>query len=92
MPRASFSAGLEVFALRRTGTARMLRHVARALGGREPAPHGSVSSRSDLTELRLRSSRPVAIQVDGDYLGDRDTMLLRSVPSALRVVVAVPTA
>jgi diacylglycerol kinase family enzyme len=41
----------------------------------------------DLAELTLRSTRPVAVQVDGEPLGELDTLLVRSVPGALRVVV-----
>lgn len=87
MPRASFSSGLDVFALRRTATPRMLGHVVRVLRGREPAPHPTVRTASDVTEVALSSTRPAAVQVDGDYLGNRDSLLLASVPAALRVIV-----
>jgi diacylglycerol kinase family enzyme len=87
LPRASFCAGLDVVALRRTSTTRMLRHVARALRGREPCQHSTVATVSDAGQVILRSSRPMAVQVDGDYLGDQQTLLLRSIPAALRVVV-----
>ena len=91
LPRASFASGLELVALRRTGTAWMLRHVSRALRGREPIRHPSVTNSSDVHEVRLRATRPIAVQVDGDYLGEQDSLLLRSVPAALRVVVPAPT-
>lgn len=90
LPQACFSSGLDVVALRRTGTARMLWHVSRAFRGREPMRHPTVSTGSDVPEVSLRSTRPMAVQVDGDYLGEQETLLLRSVPGALRVVVPGP--
>lgn len=87
IPRAGFDSGLDVLALGRTGTMRMLRHASRALRGREPARHRTVRTITGASEVHLRSTRPVAIQLDGDYLGEQDTLLLRSVPSALRVIV-----
>lgn len=87
MPHASFAAGLDVFALRRTGTTRMLRHVSRALRGQEPLPHPSMQLTTDLEEIMLTATRPTAVAVDGDYVGESDVLRLRSVPSALRVVV-----
>jgi len=87
LPQAGFSSGLDVFALRRTGLTRMLRHVSRALRGREPMQHRSVRTLSDVGEVLLRADRPLAFEVDGDYLGETDTLRLTSVPAALRVVV-----
>jgi len=35
----------------------------------------------------LRADRPVAVQTDGDYLGEHQEVRLVAVPGALRVVV-----
>ena len=40
----------------------------------------------DLPWLRVTSATPVACQIDGDYLGLRDTMTFTAVPDALGVV------
>ncbi|MGI8528759.1 MAG: diacylglycerol/lipid kinase family protein [Geodermatophilaceae bacterium] len=85
-PRACFDSGLDVLALGRTGTSRMLRHAARAVRGREPLRHASVRTITDTREVSLHSTRPMALQVDGDYVGDQETLLLHSVPNALSVV------
>jgi diacylglycerol kinase family enzyme len=34
----------------------------------------------------MRSERPVAFQVDGEYVGEQETVRFRSVPRALRII------
>ena len=86
-PQASFTTGLDLFALRRLGTASTLRHLRQILSSR-PRPRGrAVLSLHDAQEFVLRADRPLAFQVDGDDLGDRTEVLFRSVPAALDVVV-----
>jgi diacylglycerol kinase family enzyme len=85
-PEASFDAGLDVFALGRTGTARMLRTVRQVLTP-DARPHGRrLHRRHDLPELVLTASRPQGWQLDGDHLGTAEALRVRSVPAALRVV------
>jgi diacylglycerol kinase family enzyme len=51
-------------------------------------PRGShVLGLHDLPEFTLRSHRPIAFQVDGDYLGKRDFVTFRAVPKAVRIVI-----
>jgi diacylglycerol kinase family enzyme len=67
-------------------TPRVLRQVLRAVrnGG---APRGRSAFRlHDQPELRFTASRPVAMQLDGEYVGDRESACFRSVANALRVV------
>jgi diacylglycerol kinase family enzyme len=40
----------------------------------------------DLAWVRITSTESIACQVDGDFLGMRDTMTFTSVPAALAVV------
>ena len=40
----------------------------------------------DLAVLTLTADRPVAFQIDGEYVGEREQVSFRSVPDALRVV------
>ena len=85
-PEASLDAGLDVFAMGRTGPLGMLRTLAKALA-REPGTHGrSVHRRHDLEELTLTADRPLGWQLDGDHLGAATGLRVRHVPAALRVV------
>jgi diacylglycerol kinase family enzyme len=36
--------------------------------------------------LTVRSARPIALQVDGEYLGETEAVKFQFVPQALRVV------
>lgn len=86
-PAASFDTGLDVFGLRRLGTVRTLRHLAQILA-HQPAPRGrDVLAGHDLARIELTSTVPMPFQLDGEDLGDRTAVTLRSVPSALRVLV-----
>jgi diacylglycerol kinase family enzyme len=86
-PAASFETGLDVFGLRTLGTMGTLRHVPQIIGDR-PRPRGRrVVLLHDLPELTLSCEEPLPLQVDGDDLGDRTSVRMRSVPSALSVLV-----
>jgi len=86
VPGATFDTALDLFALRRTGTVRMVGHALRGLRGGGPSAHRSVRTVLGAREVVLRAERPVGVQVDGDYIGQRDSLRLRSVPAALRIV------
>jgi diacylglycerol kinase family enzyme len=86
-PEASFDTGLDFVALRRLGTVSTLRHVRQILqpGSR---PRGrDVATGHDLAELTVWADRPVALQLDGEPLGERMSVHLRAHPEALSVVV-----
>ncbi|HEX7104558.1 MAG TPA: diacylglycerol kinase family protein [Acidothermaceae bacterium] len=84
-PEASFDTGLDVFALRSLRLATTALTVRRLFTGR--APRGrAVVSRHDQARLKFRARRPIAVQVDGEYLGECLTAALHSVPDALAVV------
>jgi diacylglycerol kinase family enzyme len=86
-PRASFDRGLDLFALRRLRLASTLR-TARQLLAKGAEPKGSrVFGLHDQATFRLVAQRPLALQVDGDYLGERSEVVFTSEPKALRVVV-----
>jgi diacylglycerol kinase family enzyme len=87
-PQAGFDSGLDVFALRRLrtiGTFSALRQMLFGGGGGPPRGRHVVSMH-DEGELTVRASRPVAFQVDGEYVGERECVTFRSVPHALRVI------
>jgi diacylglycerol kinase family enzyme len=86
-PHAGFDSGLDVFALRSMGSLTMFRAVGQMLASGDRPPRGrNVVSLHDLAEVTLRSDRPVAFQVDGEYMGERECVRFLSVPDALRVI------
>lgn len=85
-PRAGFDTGLDLFALRKLGTLGTLNAVRQMLG-RDGGPSGRhVVSLHDQKAFTFRAGRPVAFQVDGEYVGERELVTLRSIPNALRVL------
>lgn len=86
-PQAGFDSGLDVFALRSLRTASTLRAIGQMLSTTGRPPRGrNVLSLHDVAEVTLRSARPVAFQVDGEYMGERDCVRFLSVRDALRVI------
>jgi diacylglycerol kinase family enzyme len=86
-PRASFDTGLDLYALRSLHTITTLRQARRAVSRRQLEPRGrAVVNRHDLAAFTVTASRPVALQVDGEPLGQCDRASFRAVPDALRVI------
>ena len=85
-PRAGFDTGLDLFAMRKLGALRTLNAVRQMLGDGGPAGR-HVISLHDQDALTFRAVRPVAFQVDGEYVGEREHVAFRSIPDALRVLV-----
>jgi diacylglycerol kinase family enzyme len=86
-PRAGFDTGLDVLALRSMSSVSALH----ALGQMFTTKGGTLRGRNivsfhDQPSLTLRADRPVAFQIDGEYVGEHEAVRLASVPSALRVV------
>jgi diacylglycerol kinase family enzyme len=85
-PLANFDSGLDVFALRRLRTVSTLRVIRQMLSSTNRAMNGAnVVSLHDEREFTLRSVRPIAWQVDGEYMGEHECVAFRSIPHALRV-------
>jgi diacylglycerol kinase family enzyme len=86
-PQASFDSGLDVFGMRTLSTASTLRTLRQMMAPRTEPPHGrGLVARHDLAELTLEADRPVAFQIDGEYVGERERVTFRAVPHAIRVV------
>ncbi len=97
-PDASFDLGLDLLgvrALHSPGFARTLTQLLLPDGlvprqeraERARGPHGkSVLTLHDTTEFTLCAESPRALQLDGDYLGERDKVDFAAVPMALRVI------
>lgn len=87
VPTADFNHGLDVFALRRLRTITTLSAVQQMLHTRSRPPRGrDVVSLADQRELVFRATRPIAFHVDGEYVGETETMDFRYVPDAIRVM------
>jgi diacylglycerol kinase family enzyme len=86
-PQAGFDSGLDVLALSSLRSLSTFRTAGQMLSSGGRTPHGrNVLSLHDLAEVTLRSARPVAFQVDGEYMGERECVRFLSVPDALRVI------
>lgn len=85
-PLASFETGLDLFAMTSMGTVAVLRQVLQALRRGRRRRGRRALRLHDLAEFTLAASRPTAFQVDGDYVGTRDSVRFVAVPDALRVI------
>jgi diacylglycerol kinase family enzyme len=87
VPNPDFNSGLDLLALRRLRVGTVLPAVAQLLWVRSRPPRGRhLLSEPGLDALSIRSARPIAFQVDGEYLGETRAVEFRFVPGALRVV------
>nr|BFE63173.1 diacylglycerol kinase family protein [Dactylosporangium thailandense] len=85
-PRASFDTGLDVLGLRELQIAGTARTVSQLLSSRRTPKGKQVLRLHDLPGFTLTAAKPIAYQVDGEYLGEVDKLDFASVPGALRVV------
>lgn len=87
-PRANFNRGLDVFGMQSMDVLPMLGAVGQMLlGGNRPVQGTHTFNVHDAAELTLHAERPVAFQLDGDYLGEQESITFRSVPKAIRIVI-----
>ena len=88
VPNPDFSSGLDVFALRKVRATTIVSAVGQMLLFRRRSPRGRHTlTVTGLESLTISSIRPIAFQVDGDYLGETEAVKFQFVPHALRVVV-----
>jgi diacylglycerol kinase family enzyme len=87
-PWASFETGLDLLGLQRIGPVSMTPLIRQILTERDGLPVGRhLVQLHDEAEFTLTADRPVAFQLDGDYLGERESVTFRSTPNALQVLV-----
>ncbi|HEV2537799.1 MAG TPA: diacylglycerol kinase family protein [Streptosporangiaceae bacterium] len=87
VPQPDFSSGLDLLAMRRLRLARLVGAVGQMLYVRSRPPRGrDLLSVLGSETLTVRSSRPIAFQVDGEYLGETEAVKFQFVPHSLRVV------
>lgn len=85
-PDTSFEADLGVFATTSMSVWRNLGLVRQMLSKRPKLAAKHLIRSDDVQWVTVTSDTPIATQIDGDYLGERETMSFRSVPDALDVV------
>jgi diacylglycerol kinase family enzyme len=87
VPNPDFNSGLDLLALSRLGVGTVVHAIGQLLWVRSRPPRGRyLLSEAGLGGLTIRSARPIAFQVDGEYLGETRAVDFRFVPGALRVV------
>ena len=87
VPNPDFNSGLDLLALQRLRLTTVLNAVGQMLYVRSRPPRGrDLVSVLGSESLTLRSARPIALQADGEYLGETEAVKFQFVPHALRVV------
>ena len=87
VPNPDFNSGLDLLALRQIRLTTILGAVGQMLYIRSRPPRGrDLMSVLGSESLTVRSARPIALQVDGEYLGETEAVKFQFVPHALRVV------
>ncbi len=86
VPHPDFNSGLDLLALRRVRLTTITYLVSQMLWVRHRPPRArDVLAVHGAESLTVRSSRPIAFQVDGEYLGEIEAIKFEFVPHALRV-------
>jgi len=88
VPNPDFNSGLDLLALRQIRLTTIFNAVGQMLYVRSRPPRGrDMVSVLGSESLTLRSTRPIALQADGEYLGETEAVKFQFAPGALRVVV-----
>ena len=86
-PNPDFNSGLDLLALRRIRVTTIVNAIGQMLYVRSRPPRGrDMLSVLGSESLTLRSARPIALQADGEYLGETEAVTFQFVPHALRIV------
>jgi diacylglycerol kinase family enzyme len=87
VPNPDFNSGLDVLALCRVSLTTIYGAVLQMLLIRRRPPRGrNLTAVHGAESLTVRSARPIAFQVDGEYLGEVEEVKFQFIPHALRVV------
>ena len=85
-PAATLDRGLVAITFRTMRVGAILSSLGGALRGGGVKPTDYLDVRTDITELRLSHRQPFPYQLDGDYLGETNSLDFRHVPDAVRLV------
>jgi diacylglycerol kinase family enzyme len=85
-PAATLDRGLVAVTFRTMKASAILRSLAGALRGGGVKETEYLAEQIDLDDLVIEGSEPIPYQVDGDYLGEAETLRFQHVPDAVRLV------
>lgn len=85
-PHAELAKGLDLFAIDSFGIPTVLRVAAQTLTTARHLRNRHVLYLHDQGRIEVRAAAPLPVQMDGEYLGDRDRLGLEAVPDALSLV------
>jgi diacylglycerol kinase family enzyme len=85
-PEARLELGLDCLAIDRFDTRFILRVVAQIFGSARHVRNRHVLYLHDETKIEVTSRRPLPVEMDGEFIGERDRLLLESVPGALSLL------
>ena len=86
VPHPDFNSGLDLLAMRQVRLTTIFYLSGQMLWVRRRPPRArDVLAVHGAESLTVRSARPIAFQVDGEYLGEIDAIKFQFVPGALRV-------
>jgi diacylglycerol kinase family enzyme len=86
VPNPDFNSGLDVLAMRQVRLSTIFYLVSQMMWIRRRPPRArDVLAVHGAESLSVRSERPIAFQVDGEFLGEIEAIEFRFVPRALRV-------
>jgi YegS/Rv2252/BmrU family lipid kinase len=85
-PEANLDLGLDCLAIDRLDTRFVLRIVAQMFTSARHIQNRHVLYLHDQPRIEVTSLRTLPVEMDGEYIGDRDRLLLESVPDALSLL------
>ena len=86
VPHPDFASGLDLLAMRQVRLTTIFYLVSQMLWVRHRPPRArDVLAVHGAESLTVRSARPIAFQVDGEYLGEIEAIKFQFIPRALRV-------
>jgi diacylglycerol kinase family enzyme len=86
-PQVRLDGGLDVFALRRVRATTIPRIAWSLLVSRSHVRWRQSSYHHDISRLTLTADRPLPVQVDGDYIGERGSSHIELLRDALQLVI-----
>jgi diacylglycerol kinase family enzyme len=85
-PEASFDRDLDCFAVDTLRTNTILRIVMQIFGSHRHIRNRHALYLRDQPKIEVTCSQPLPVQMDGEYVGDREQLRLESVPDALSLL------
>jgi diacylglycerol kinase family enzyme len=86
-PWAGFETGLDLLGLQRMRVPWVLALLRQIVGLRESLPTGRhLVQLHDEPEFTLSADRPIAFQLDGDYMGECENVTFRAIPDVLQII------